>query len=145
MNKLIASVLTFSASLVLAHSGDTDLERLQGTWLVTSLLEEGKALPAADIEILEIVINKDVFTVNEKGKAIAQYQIKLDPAKTPRQIDFTHLIGEAKGKTEPGIYAIDKDQVKFALNEKKKVRPTVFEGKETLEYSVIVLKRKPAK
>ena len=52
------------------------------------------------------------------------------------------LSGDDKGKTEPGIYLFEKDQLKICLNEKTKERPTVFEGKETSAYSVIVLKKK---
>ena len=94
--------------------------------------------------ILEYVIKKDVMTVYEKGKIEVQYEIKLDIDKKPKTIDFTNLIGENKDKTEPGIYAFDGDKLKLCLDEKRKGRPTVFEGKESETYSVIVLKKKPA-
>lgn len=119
-----------------------DFDRLQGTWVVVSLTEKGKAVPAAEIETLEFVIEKNIFSAFDKGKLAVKYEIKLDPEKKPKQIDFTYLVGEDKGKTEPGIYFIDKDQVKFAMNEVGKDRPTVFDGKESEAYSVLVLKKK---
>jgi uncharacterized protein (TIGR03067 family) len=136
-------VLLLCGGLAL-HAGDADkdIDRLQGTWLVASLVEEGKAVPADEVATLEITIQKDVFTVNEKGKTIAQYKLKLDPSKKPKAIDLTHLIGEEKGMTEPGIYVFEKDQIRFCLNEGKKERPTTFQGDT---YSVMVMKRKPAK
>ena len=144
MKTLICTTLLCISSLVAVHAGekDTDLDRMQGTWLVVSLVEEGKVVPAKDIEILEVVIAKDVITVLEKGKAVVHDTIKLDPTKTPKTIDFTHVSGDDKGKTEPGIYVFEKDQLKICLNEKAKERPTAFEGKETVTYSVIVLKKK---
>jgi uncharacterized protein (TIGR03067 family) len=147
MKNLIAATLLFSSSLLFVNAGEekSDLERLQGTWIVASLVEKGKEQPAAEIEILEVAIEKNVFTVTEKGKKVVEYEIKLDPSKKPAAIDFTHLIGEDKGKTEPGIYIFEKDQLKMALDETRKGRPTVFEGKETEAYSVIVLKKKEAK
>jgi uncharacterized protein (TIGR03067 family) len=147
MKNLIAATLLFSSSLLFLHAGEekSDLERLQGTWIVASLVEKGKGLPAAEIEVLEVAIEKNVFTVTEKGKKVVEYEIKLDPSKKPATIDFTHLIGDDKGKTEPGIYVIEKGQIKMALDETRKGRPTVFEGKETEAYSVIVLKKKEAK
>lgn len=147
MKNLIATLLVFSSGLVVVSAGEekTDLERMQGTWLVVSLTEEGKAVPAAEVEILEVAIEKDVLTVREKGKIVVQYEIKLDPTKKPKEIDFTFLVGDDKGKTEPGIFAFEKDQLKLCLDEKKKGRPTVFEGKEAATCSVMVLKKKEAK
>jgi uncharacterized protein (TIGR03067 family) len=144
---LIPAILLFASTLVLLHAGEEakDLERLQGTWVIVSLVEEGKAVPAADTDLLEITIDKDVFTVKEKGKTVLQHKIKLDPTAKPKQIDFTYLDGEDKGKTEPGIYVFEKDQVKLALDEKKKGRPTVFEGDGAASYSIMVIKKKPAK
>ena len=143
MKTFIISLVLFASTFAYAQEGDTDLEQMQGTWLVVSLTEEGKVVPAKETEILEMVIAKDVFTVFEKGKMVVQDRIKLDPSKKPKEIDFTHLVGDDKGKTEPGIYVFEKDQLKICLNEKGKDRPTVFEGKETDAYSVIVLKKKP--
>ena len=144
MKPLILTILFFSTAVALTRAGDdkSDLDRMQGTWHVVSLLEKGKALPAGDIEVLEFVIEKNTFTAFEKGKMVVKYEIKLDATKKPKQIDFTYLVGDDKGKTEPGIYQIDKDRITFVLDEHKKGRPTVFEGKETEEYSVLVLKKK---
>jgi uncharacterized protein (TIGR03067 family) len=144
MKTLIASIPLFLCGVALLQAGETatDLERMQGTWTIVSLTEQGKAIPAAETGILEFVIDKDVITVYEKGKIEVQYQVKLDPEKTPKAIDFTHQIGDNKGKTELGIYAFDGDKLKLCLDEKRKGRPTVFEGKESETYSVIVLKKK---
>ena len=146
MKTLLCAPLLFICGIAIAQEGDSakDLEAMQGTWLVASLVEIGKALPAAELAVLEVTIEKDTFTVKEKGEVAVQYQIKLDPEKTPKAIDFTHLIGENKGKTEPGIYTFDKGQLKLCLDETRKGRPTVFEGKETEKFSVITLKKKDA-
>lgn len=143
MKTLAGTIVTFCTFLVLVKAGEpTDIDQLQGTWLVTSLTESGKAVPKDELDVMEIIVEKEKFTVNEKGKTIAQYQIKLDTKKTPKHIDFTHLIGEDKGKTEPGIYAVEKDQIKFCMDDAKKGRPEKFEG-PTL--SILTLKKKPTK
>ena len=126
-------------------AGQTDLDNMQGVWQVVSLVEKGKAASAGEIDVLEVSIAKDKFGVLEKGKSIVDYTIKIDATKSPKAIDFTHQDGENKGKTEPGIYAFDKGQLKLIMDEDRKGRPTAFEGKETLSYSVIVLKKKSAK
>ncbi len=145
MKSLLSTSAFFCVCLVCVKAGEdpSDLDRMQGTWLVVSLTEKGKAVPAGDIEILEFVFDKDTFTGFEKGKMVVKYQIKLDPTKKPKSIDFTYLVGDDKGKTELGIYQFEKGQIKLVMDEDKKGRPTVFEGKETESYSVLVLKKKP--
>ena len=84
-----------------------------------------------------------MFTTYEKDQVAVKYRIKIDSSKTPRPIDFTHLMGESKDNTEPGILRFDNDDlVTLVLDETRKGRPTVFEGKETESYSVMVLKKK---
>src|SRR4051794_24542440 len=114
MKILLCTPLLFISALIGVQPGEkeTDLDRLQGTWIVVSLVEEGKAVEAKETEILEVVIEKDVFKVFEKGKMVVQDKIKLDPTKTPKAIDFTHVGGDDKGKTEPGIYVFEKDLLK---------------------------------
>lgn len=147
MRILICTTFVSLCGLVGLHANEkaNDLDRLQGTWRVVSLVEKGKAASKQDADAIEIIIDKDTFTTKEKGVVGAKYQIKLDPAKMPKHIDFKHLIGESKGGVEPGIYRFEKDQIRMVLNEDRKGRPTVFEGKETAAYSVILLEKKPAK
>jgi uncharacterized protein (TIGR03067 family) len=147
MRRWICSILFFLTGVCLLHAGEgaSDLDRMQGTWQVVSLVEEGKAVPAAEIDVLEVVIDKNEYSMKEKGKIIARYSLKLDPQKTPRTIDFTHVQGDRKGKTELAIYAFDKDLFKLVIDESDKGRPTAFEGKETAAWSVMVLKKKEPK
>ena len=51
MKNLLAVLVLFSSSLLLLHAGDNakDVDRLQGTWTVASLTEEGKAVPANEL------------------------------------------------------------------------------------------------
>ena len=127
------------------NAGDekSDLERVQGSWEIVALSEKGKDIPKSELEALTVVIDKDMFTTYEKDQVAVKYRIKIDSSKTPRTIDFTHLMGESKDKTEPGILRFDNDdRVTLVLDETRKGRPTVFEGKETESYSVLVLKKK---
>ena len=147
MKHLIIFTLFFLSTACWLAAGEphADLGLLQGTWQVVFLSEKGKDVPKEVTDMVEIVIDKDTFTASEKGVVGAQYRIKLGATKTPKQFDFTHLIGESKGGVEPGIYRFEKDQIRLILDEDRKGRPTVFEGKETTSYSVILLEKKPTK
>ena len=144
MNKLLpALALPFVMfAQALAGDADADLKALQGSWTVISLAEEGMQLPEKEIQALEVVIVKNVLTVTEKGKVIAQYQFTLDASATPRAIDVTHLIGKEKGMKNPGIYEVDAKALRICLDETGKLRPTAFTGDAVKKCSVIVLKRK---
>jgi uncharacterized protein (TIGR03067 family) len=145
MKTLSATILLFAATVLFAQGAASDMDKMQGTWSVTSLFEEGKFVPDKELADLEIIVEKDVLTVNEKGKTVAKHQLKLDPAKTPKAIDFTHLIGPDNDKTEPGIYVFEKDVLKVCLFENKKERPTSFDDKGKEGYWIVVLKRKAVK
>jgi uncharacterized protein (TIGR03067 family) len=123
-----------------------DLERLQGTWRVVTLIEQGKEVPKKETDLLEIVIDKDTYTALEKGVPEAKYTIKLDASKTPKHIDFKIAGGKNKGEVEAGIYRFEDDKVRMVVNEDPKGgRPTAFDGKDAANYSVILLEKKPAK
>src|ERR1019366_954365 len=141
MNPLIcpisfALILLSSAASLQAGDDPNHLERMQGRWTIASLTEKGNEVPAKELEALVVVIEKDTFTTIEKDQVVAKYRLKLDPSKNPPAVDFTHLVGETKDKIEPGIYLFGGDLLKFVLDEDRKGRPTVFEGKETASYSV---------
>jgi uncharacterized protein (TIGR03067 family) len=144
MKATITTILLFTSTCLFLSAGEqaSDLEKFQGKWVVVTLTEQGKAIPPAETDLLEFTIEKDLFTVTEKGKVEVQYKIAMDASKTPKEINFTHQIGENKDKTELGIYQFEKDQIRFCMDETRKGRPTVFEGKETEKYSVILLKKK---
>jgi uncharacterized protein (TIGR03067 family) len=148
---LICTSLLFLCGLVCSHANekakpkDDDLDRLQGIWRVVSLTEKGTAIAKEATDAMEIVIDKDTFTASDKSEVLVKYQFKLDATKMPKHIDFKHLIGESKGGVEPGIYRFENDKIRMVLDEDRKGRPMVFDGKETASYSVIVLERKPVK
>jgi uncharacterized protein (TIGR03067 family) len=158
MKALIPCVMLLFAGIGLAQPGDdkSDLDRMQGIWEITSLVEKGERATKAELEAVFVVIEKDTFTTIDKTEIRisffkdwflpafdgVQYRIKLDPTKKPKAIDFTHILDKEKEQTEPGIYAFANDVLKLVLDEDKKGRPTVFEGKETASYSVMVLKKK---
>ena len=132
MKATITALLFFAFGCLFLAAGEqaSDLEKFQGKWVVVSLTEQGKAIPPAETDLLEFTIEKEIFTVTEKGKVEVQYKIVIDASKTPKEINFTHQIGENKDKTELGIYQFEKDQIRFCMDETRKGRPTVFEGRK---------------
>src|SRR5262245_10204048 len=67
------------------QSAKTDAEFIQGTWSVTSSEQGGKE---DDFKNLQAVITGKSFVVWEDKDKIIDWAYKLDPSKSPREIDF---------------------------------------------------------
>jgi uncharacterized protein (TIGR03067 family) len=121
---LALAALTLSAR---AGDGKKDRERLQGTWKLVKLFAKGEAVPAKLLEGTTLVIKGEtmitVVVKNGKEKKL-KGTYKLDPSRKPREIDIVADEGPNKGTKELGIYELDGDTLRVALNRDK--RPTDF-------------------
>src|SRR5262245_63486232 len=89
---------------------DADLKALQGTWKVTSATGGGK--PAGDVAKLVVAFGKGKLTAKHGDREKAREStFTLDPKKDPKQIDITH-----DGRTQPGIYKIEKGTLYLSLS-----------------------------
>jgi uncharacterized protein (TIGR03067 family) len=68
---------------------------------------------------------------------------KLDPTKTPGEIDLIPLEGPEKGLTMPGIYAIEGDTLKICFTGPQQVRPKEFKTIEDMPILMMVFQRDP--
>lgn len=102
-----------------------DLDRLQGSWIVTALEMDGTKMPPAILGEARIVIKGNRFTSSGMG---AEYQgiVKLDPGATPPQLDLKFDAGPEKGNTNLGIYKLGRDTWKMCLATRGNVRPSRF-------------------
>jgi uncharacterized protein (TIGR03067 family) len=145
MKSLLFSGLTFGlvvvASAWAGDAGKKDQELLQGVWKLIRMEEGGEKAPENVLKAMSIKIAGNKLSVFEKDKVVAELSFKLDPAKKPKAVDFTHLVGDDKGKTEAGIYALDGDQVTFCANSAGKPRPAEFVSKKGSDAGLFVLQR----
>ena len=131
----------------LAGGGDAkkDLDMIQGKWTVQSIKEsDGKNPPDDFLKDLEVIVKDDTMKIIlvPKSETLDAFKLKLDPAKKPKAIDFTHTEGPDKGKTELGIYKLEGDTLTVCVNDFDKERPSAFATKEGTKISVIVMKKK---
>src|SRR6266576_6998330 len=65
----------------------TDLDRLQGTWNLTSAMQDGKALPDDKVKQTTIVFKGDTFRFPGSAEYATSREgtIKLDESKTPKE------------------------------------------------------------
>jgi uncharacterized protein (TIGR03067 family) len=135
MRRFAAMLLVLTAGLVFG-AGDSkddakkDLDQMQGTWRRTSAQMNGQSLPEEALKNTTLTIKGDEYTLEEKGGETRKGTFKLDPSKSPKQIDLMPAEGPNKGKTLPGIYELDGDTLRYCINLQGKDRPTEFASKQ---------------
>jgi uncharacterized protein (TIGR03067 family) len=119
-----------------------DLDKLQGTWIASSIEYNGEKV-LGDKE-LKLVIEGDKLTVKSEDTEASKYgtaMLKIDPATTPKIMDISIIKGDEKGTTFEAIYDVGKDEWKLCLKPTGKERPAKFESKADSGDVLIVFKR----
>jgi len=103
----------------------TDLDKLQGTWIVVSLEAEGQKLPATAFNGAKIEIKGTKFKSLGMG---ARYEgsLKLDSSTKPKAFDLLFTAGHARGHRNLGIYKLDGDRWTICLATGGNERPRKF-------------------
>lgn len=107
----------------------TDLARLQGEWSMVSGVADGFPVPEPMRKNSKRICEGNVTIAIIGGQLLFKARFTLDPAKTPKTIDYEMLEGVTTGKTQLGIYAFDGDTVKFCFGEPGAARPLEFASK----------------
>jgi uncharacterized protein (TIGR03067 family) len=106
---------------------DSELERLQGAWIVAALELEGQRLPSAMLAGASLVIHGDRFTSTGMG-AVYEGTVTLDPSADPPRLDLHFDAGPEAGRTNPGIYRFDGDSCLLCLATRGALRPGSFQS-----------------
>ena len=85
-----------------------DLDKLQGTWHVTSLELDGRPAAASSLAGTLIVVSGATFT-SRMADAAYEGTISLGPSKSPKTFDLLFTTGPQKGTSHPGIYKLAGD------------------------------------
>lgn len=137
---LLALVVCAATALPQGDAKNGDLAKFQGTWVVESVLADGKELPAEVVKAFKMTFKGDAYTV-ALGAEKTEGTIYLDASKNPRTIDIVPDNGPDRGKKQPGIYELDGDQLKICAAQPGKERPTTFDTKDKIGYTLMTLRR----
>jgi uncharacterized protein (TIGR03067 family) len=122
-------------------------EKLQGTWKAVTVERRGES--KEDEEEHHLIFDGDKFRIKRGGQTMIQGTFKLDPSKKPKEIDMKITedeTGKHKGKTAPGIYALDGDTLKWCVAEPSTTeRPKEFSAPADTKLMFITLKRVESK
>ena len=138
----IAVLLLPLAGLLSAADEGTkaELAKMKGTWQGVSGEVDGRKANPMELEKTFLVIEGDRYTL-QLPDAVRKGTFKIDPAKSPKQIDVTAADGPDKGKTMRGIYELKGATLRYCLAQPQKDRPTEFTSKAGSGHVLYVHKR----
>jgi uncharacterized protein (TIGR03067 family) len=162
MNSRFATLLCVGVGLAIGPVRADDVkkeqDRLKGTWELAGLVVDGTDKPKKFVEDHPFTL---IFAGNEatyiaennmingnrrprKSRVSfrSKLNIKLDPGKKPKTIDFIYLDEETKGNTAFGLYEVDGDSLKVCLSVSPNgPRPDKLESKKDTKTLVFILRR----
>ena len=135
--------------LLLATAGAADppkevvdeLRRLQGTWTVESWEEGGKALAGEDLKNRGVFFGANVFIFRKDGKVHQAGATQLDPAKSPKTVNFSVKEGEGKDGVMLGVYSLEGDTLKVCFDPQGQNRPENFSPEAKSGFTLVTLKK----
>jgi uncharacterized protein (TIGR03067 family) len=116
----------------------SDLEQIQGTWLLVSAERDGKSTPEEIVQQIRLVFEEDKLLTKNKDR-VTETQFRLDSGKEPAEIDV-----DMGGQIGRGLYALRGDSLKIVHGEVGRARPTEFAAPAGSGLTLLVLKREKA-
>ncbi len=125
-----------------AEAVKTDLDKLQGDWIMSALEVNGADVAPDKLEGTVLTIKDDGYSVKRK-ETTTRCKITLDASKDPKEIDMLFLDGDNKDRTQKGIYKINGDTFQFVRGiSPDQNRPRDFATWPESNYFVVTWKKK---
>jgi uncharacterized protein (TIGR03067 family) len=117
-----------------------ELEKLQGTWSIDSSEIRGRQRVRDEHNRDDrAVIAGDKLTAMRGGKASHTSTLRIDPSKSPRQMDTIFVRPDGNASVALGIYELEGDKLTVCSATAGSDRPERFESTE--KTTLTVLKR----
>jgi len=123
-----------------------DRKRIEGTWRVVAVEVGGNKVTEVDVKKYTVVNAADgTWSLRSDGKEVTRGTSTIDPAKTPRTLDFTATEGELKGNRYLGIYELGEKARKMCFAPPGKERPTEFASPPGGDHILVTFEREKAR
>lgn len=103
------------------------LGRLQGEWIPTELVMDGKPMPKEWLAFGLRTTQGNEMRVTFNGQAMAHAKMRLDERASPVAVDYLNLSGRSKGSVSLGIMEWIGDEVRFLMAAPGDPRPVTFD------------------
>ena len=135
-----ALALGLSAAAADDKASKDELERFTGTWRGVSYVRDGTDVPKAEAEKVRLVVTGEKYTFTEGGEEIEGTH-RLDPTRTPKQIEAVRTKGPHKGEKMLGVYQLTEDSFVVCFAAPGKDRPTELKPAGEPGLRVLAFKR----
>jgi uncharacterized protein (TIGR03067 family) len=148
---LVLGVLVAAGPVIARGDDDASefIEKLQGEWEGVEIERQGEKGSEESAKAFVLTFKGDeVAFGSPKSRRIRRSTYKLDPTKSPMEIDLTPLDGLEKGKTQRCIFSIENDRLRLCAHRSAKTadkRPTEFKTKAEDGLILVLLKRVESK
>jgi uncharacterized protein (TIGR03067 family) len=112
----------------------SDLQQLQGEWILESREVDGEKIPSSQLASYRRVVDAEGYTVHyadNTGPHSFSAKWTLDPTREPKAVDIVFSFGGSATGSPPnrGIYRIDGDRHMLCLAARSdQERPTTFDS-----------------
>jgi uncharacterized protein (TIGR03067 family) len=120
---------------------EREVERHQGTWLVTSFVSDGTEAAPEIVNSIRRVVKGDHVVWKRDGKNFAGTTVELDPDAAPKTIDVIPDGGKSRGKRVLGIYKLDGDILTICMAGVDQDRPKEFDARKGSGRTLMTFKR----
>jgi uncharacterized protein (TIGR03067 family) len=131
-------------AFLLASANDpprSDLEKLQGTWLLVAMEREGENVPAEDFKDWKSVYEENRLTLLDGDRVRRRGIVTLEPSRKIKAINTWDQDGPYADQTVPGIYELEADTLKLCFARPGEERPKEFTTKSGTGFLYCVYKR----
>lgn len=130
------------STIAYADDAQDDMQRIEGTWIITELVVNGNRVKEEDFQKIRVVNGADgTWSLRVEGKEISRGTNVFDPKMTPKTIDFYPTDGEGKNNKYLGIYELGENTRKLCFVEAGKTRPNEFSSEAGSDRILITFER----
>ncbi len=122
---------------------ETELAKLTGRWKVTSRVQSGVEVVAAQPGARESILSftkAGEFAYEPADEPMGKIA-RIDPSKNPKEIDYLFTRGINKDKIQKGLYKLDGDTFTDCCTKTGEDRPTEFKSTKENGYEIMVITR----
>jgi uncharacterized protein (TIGR03067 family) len=121
--------LLFALTTLIMSAGEppkSDLDKLQGTWLLVAMESDGHEVEAEDFKDWKAVYEGNRVTLWSGERVRRRGIVTLDSSRKPKAINTWDQDGPYEDQTVPGIYEIDGETLKVCFARPGQERPKEF-------------------